>query len=118
MSARLLITAASLWLLPVALLADGLGSDGARAGSLQTKIDSASPAVATVSNASLTGGTLRLDPLLPGGGGTSTSAQFQLTASIGQPGAAQSDNAQAILLTGFWTPVQAVADRLFRNGFD
>lgn len=118
MSARVFITAAWLLLLPAALLADGFGGGGSPAGSVPTIVDAASPAGTAVSNGSLTGGTLRLDPLLPGGGGTSTSAQFQLTASIGQPGVAQSDNGQAILLTGFWTPAQAVADRLFRNGFD
>lgn len=118
MSARVLITAACLLLLPAALLAGGFGSGGSPAGSVPTLADAVSPEGTVASNGSLTGGTLRLEPLLPGGGGTSTSAQFRMTASIGQPGAAQSDNGQAILLTGFWTPAPAVTDRVFRNGFD
>lgn len=117
MSARVSITAAWLLLLPAALLADESGGGVTSAGSVQTIAD-ASPSGPAVPNGSLTGGTLRLDPLLPGGGGTSTSVQFQLTASIGQPGVAQSDNGQQILLTGFWTPAHAVADRVFRDGFD
>ncbi|MDZ4811054.1 MAG: hypothetical protein SGI99_00365 [Pseudomonadota bacterium] len=71
-------------------------------------------------NGSLVGGTLRLDPLLPGGGGTSGSAQFQLTASIGQPTVATSNSSQTTLMKpGFWTPTNAVAvTQIFRDGFE
>ncbi len=118
MSARVSITTALLLLLPAALFADESGRGASIDGSVPTAANAASPAGTVVPNGSLTGGTLRLDPLLPGGGGISTSAQFQLTASIGQPGVAQSDNGQKVLLTGFWTPAQADADRVFRDGFE
>lgn len=68
---------------------------------------------------SLAGGSLRLDPLMPGGGGISGSAQFQLTASVGQAEPAEARSAQTILRGGFWTPADATAvDSVFRNGFE
>lgn len=70
-------------------------------------------------NGSLTGGTLRLDPLLPGGGGISGSPQFLLTASIGQPTVSTSNSSQTILKAGFWTPTNAVAvSQIFRDSFE
>ena len=103
---------------PLAILADPVGGGTARGGSFL--LDAALlPAGTIAPNGSLTGGTLRLDPLLPGGGGTSTSAQFQLTASVGQPTVAASHSAQTALQSGFWSPSDAIAvDRVFRDGFE
>lgn len=103
---------------PLAVLADPVGGGTARGGSML--LDAVLlPTDAGVPNGSLTGGTLRLDPLLPGGGGTSTSAQFQLTGSVGQPTVAASHSAQTALQSGFWSPSDAIAvDRLFRDGFE
>ena len=68
---------------------------------------------------SLTGGTLRLDPLLPGGGGIAASAQFLLFGSVGQSTVTPSYGNQFILRPGFWTPVDAIAaDRVFSDGFE
>ena len=74
-----------------------------------------------VPNGSLTGGTLRLDPLLPGGGGTSTSAtpSFRIDASVGQATVARANSTQTTLQSGFWTATDATAlDRVFRDGFE
>ncbi len=67
----------------------------------------------------LLGGTLRLEPLLPSGGGTSTSSQFQLTAAVGQPVTDRSNDASITLRSGFWTPTDAIGvDRMFRDSFE
>lgn len=72
-----------------------------------------------IPNDSLRGGTFRLDPLLSGGGGTSTSAAFRIDASIGQPTVATVISAQTTLRPGFWTQNGTpLADALFRNGFE
>lgn len=72
-----------------------------------------------IPDGSLRGGTFRLDPLLSGGGGTSTSAAFRLDASIGQPTVATANSAQTTLRPGFWTTNGTPAvDALFRNGFE
>ena len=103
---------------PAELLAAPVGGGTARGGSFLLDAQ-VLPKGTSVPNGSLTGGTLRLDPLLPGGGGTSGSAQFQLTASVGQPTVATSNSSQSTLKAGFWTPTDAVAvTRLFRDGFE
>jgi hypothetical protein len=69
--------------------------------------------------AKLTGGTLGLDPLLPGGGGTSTSSRFRLTGSVGQPSVTPSNALPTTLRPGFWTQSGVVrADALFAHGFE
>ena len=67
---------------------------------------------------SLTGGTLRLDPLLPGGGGASASTQLLLFGSVGQPTVTLSSGTRFDLRAGFWTPVDVAADRIFYDGFE
>jgi hypothetical protein len=103
---------------PLAILVEPIGGGSARGGPIL--IDALLlPKGTGVPNGSLTGGALRLDPLLPGGGGTSGSAQFQLTASVGQPTVATSNSLQSTLKSGFWTPTDAVAiTRIFRDGFE
>ncbi len=104
--------------LPDALLAEPVGGGTSRGGSFLLDAQ-VLPKGSPVPNGSLTGGGFRLDPLLAGGGGTSTSAQFQLTASIGQPTVATSHSAQTTLKAGFWTPTDAVAVTvIFRDGFE
>ncbi len=104
--------------LPDALLAEPIGGGTSRGGSFLIDAQLL-PKGSNVPNGSLTGGGFRLDPLLPGGGGTSTSAQFQLTASVGQPMVATSHSAQSTLKSGFWTPTDAVAVTvIFRDGFE
>jgi len=74
-----------------------------------------------VPNGSLTGAGFRLDPLLPGGGGTSRSASpsFLIDASVGQPTVAGAISEQTTLRSGFWTAADAAAiDRVFGNGFE
>jgi len=104
--------------IPLAILARPLGGGTSRGGPFL--IDAlALPQGTGVPNGSLTGSTLRLDPLLPAGGGSSGSAQFQLTASIGQPTVATSSSLQSTLNSGFWTPGDAVGvTRMFGNGFE
>lgn len=103
---------------PLAILVEPLGGGTSRGGPFL--IDAlVLPQGTGVPNGSLTGGTLRLDPLLPGGGGPSASAQFQLTASVGQPAVATSNSLQSTLNAGFWTPTDAVGvTRIFRDGFE
>ncbi len=104
--------------MPLAILVEPIGGGTSRGGPIL--IDAlVLPQGTGVPNASLTGSTLRLDPLLPGGGGTSGSAQFQLTASVGQPTVATSNSLQSTLKSGFWTATDAVAvTRIFRDGFE
>lgn len=67
----------------------------------------------------LAGDTLRLDPLLPGGGGVSSGGPFVLTASVGQLDAQDAGSAQVLMRGGFWTPADAAGvDSVFRNGFE
>lgn len=103
---------------PAELLVTPVGGGTARGGSFL--IDGLLlPKGIGAPNGSLTGGTLRLDPLLAGGGGTSGSPQFQLTGTIGQPTVATSNSSQTTLKAGFWTPTNAVAvTRIFRDGFE
>ena len=103
---------------PSELLAAPIGGGTSRGGTFL--VDAQVLAKGTgVPDGSLTGGTLRLDPLLPGGGGTSTSSQFQLTASVGQPTVTTSHSSQSTLKPGFWTPTDAVAvTQIFRDGFE
>lgn len=67
----------------------------------------------------LAGDTLRLDPLLPGGGGASSGGPFVLTASVGQVVAQDAGSAQVLMRGGFWTPADAAGvDTVLRNGFE
>lgn len=67
----------------------------------------------------LAGDTLRLDPLLPGGGGESSGGPFVLTASIGQVDAQDAGSAQVLMRGGFWTPADAAGvDSVFRSGVE
>jgi len=104
--------------IPDELLAEPVGGGTSRGGSFLLDAQVLAKG-SSVPNGSLTGGGLRLDPLLPGGGGTSTSAQFRLTASVGQPTVATSNSSQSTLKSGFWTPTDAIAvTRIFRDGFE
>lgn len=103
---------------PIAIMVAPTGGGTSRGGALLVDA-TVIPAGSTSPNGSLVGGTLRLDPLLPGGGGTAASAQFQLTASVGQPTVQGSNSSQTTLRPGFWTPADAIAvDRVFRDGFE
>jgi hypothetical protein len=74
-----------------------------------------------VPHGSLAGGGFQLDPLLPGGGGTSASAApaYRIDASVGQATITRSNSTQTTLQSGFWTAADALAlDRVFRDGFE
>ncbi len=118
---------------PIAALVLALSAPTARAGSAESiapldrvadrfDFGDVDAAVATDSlspQRALLGGTLRLEPLLPGGGGTSTSTQFQLTAAVGQPITDRSGDSSITLRSGFWTPADAIGvDRMFRDSFE
>lgn len=98
---------------PAALAAAPLG------GGAFTLEGTLAPLGGRIPNESLSGGPFRLDPLLAGGGGTSTSAAFRVDATIGQPTVAAVNSAQTTLQPGFWTQNGTpLADALFRNGFE
>ena len=103
---------------PRELLVAPIGGGTSRGGSFLLDAQVLPKATASP-NGSLTGGALRLDPLIAGGGGSSSSAQFQLTATVGQPLVATSHSSQSTLKSGFWTPTNAVAvTQIFRDGFE
>lgn len=106
--------------IPAAVAVAPVGSGSARGGTFAIAA-ALSPTGNDVPNGSLTGLTFRLDPLVPGGGGTSTSVApaYRVDASVGQPLVAGSNSGQTILRSGFWTAADAAAiDRVFRDGFE
>jgi len=109
------IVAATMMLFAAAAHADDEGASGVAplAGS------AAAAAADGMSDGSPAGGSVRLDPLLPGGGGVSASGQLLLFGSVGQPTVTPSYGTQHALRPGFWTPVDAAAaDRIFSDGFE
>ena len=64
-------------------------------------------------------GSLRLQPLLPGGGGRVTAGTLELEFTVGQAVTERADASDTQLRSGFWTPVEGSdGSRIFADGFE